>query len=240
MTQLGAADHLVNVELLRMAQDRVRGLAKQAFVPGGDMSGGGGDPAAGGGAPPDPMAGGGGGAPPPGGGGGGDLSALQPMIQQAVQQAMMTQGGAAGAGAGGQAGGALKPKIDVNVVLTQVVKILARISDHLGIPIPASELIVGQPDLMGMASATQAGGPLPGMDPTAQLNGQGQQGAGGAGGQAIQPVGGVDPMQGAGVPGGAQKAGSHSNGVAFDLAGFGEIGNLAAAIASVRRSRPGD
>ncbi len=52
------------------------------------------------------------------------MTALQPMIQSAVQAAMASQGGGAG---GGMAGGVepIKPKIDVNIELMQIKKMLA-------------------------------------------------------------------------------------------------------------------
>lgn len=238
-------DHLINPALLtltKQASVRLGGFRKQAFVPGGDpsMGGappGGGDPAAGG-APPggDPAAMG---APPPdpaagGGGGGMDPAQMQQMVQQAVQQAMAGQGGAGGAGAGAGAG-ALKPKVDVNSVLLQILKIQARIADQLGVKIPASEMVVTQQDQMGLANATQTGQPMPGMDPTAAAGGGG--GAGGAGGGAIGGMPPMDPMQGAGTPGGEKTGSYRGNGTAFDTAGLGDITNKAAAIARLRKSR---
>jgi hypothetical protein len=83
------------------------------------------------------------------------------MIQQAVQQAMMSAGG--GGGMGGE-GGAIKPKIDVNVALMQILKIQARIADALGIQIPASEMVATSGDLTQMATQQQnpmAGGGAP-------------------------------------------------------------------------------
>jgi len=48
----------------------------------------------------------------------------------------------------------------------------------------------------------------------------------------------MDPMQGAGQPGGGEKAGSYrSNGTAFDTAGLGDMTNKAAAIARLRKNR---
>ncbi len=128
------------------------------------------DPAMMGGAPPmDPAMAGGGGMPP-----GPDI---QTMITQAVQTAM---GGAGGGAAGGAMGGGagIKPKIDVNVVMLQILKILARIADALGVQIPASEMVAGPADLGQLASQSQGGAPA----------------GGGAGGSAIQPI---QPMQGA-------------------------------------------
>lgn len=138
----------INPHLLSQA----RGQVKQAFVAAGDPAMGG-DPAAAGGAPPmDPaMAGGAppmdpamaGGAPPMD-----PMAQIQPMIDQAVQAAMASQGGGA---AGGGAGPAIKPKIDVNVELMQIKKLLARIADAMGVQIPAAEMVATPEDLGQMA-----------------------------------------------------------------------------------------
>ncbi len=146
----------INSELLRQARQSVANLHKFAFVAAGDPSMGapppGGDPAAGG-APMDPaMAGG---APPAGGdpamaGGGGDpMAAIMPMIQQAVQQAMAANGGGAGGAQG--AGPGLKPKIDVNVEIMQIKKMLAKIVDAMGIHIPAQDMVATPEDLNQIA-----------------------------------------------------------------------------------------
>lgn len=171
----------VNPELLKLARAHV----KSAFVPAGDPSMGG-DPAAaaGGGAPPmDPAAAGG--APPmdpaaAGGGGGDPLAMLQPMIQQAVQSAMASSGG--GGGGGGEA--AIKPKIDVNVEIMQIKKMLAKIVDALGIQIPAQDMVATPEDLTQMAE----GGPG-----HAAMTPDSAGGGGGAIGQ-IQPM---EPMKAA-------------------------------------------
>lgn len=209
-------DHLVNPELLRMTR-RLGGFGKLAFVPGGDPAmagGGGGDPAAAGG---DPAAAGGGDPPPPGGGGD-PMASLQPMIQQAVQQAMMAQGGA-----GGGAGGPLKPKIDVNVEMMQIKNMLAKICDQLGVQIPAQDMVATPDKLTAMAQGQSTATP-----------GQG-------GGGAIGGMPGMDPMQGAGVPGaGPEKVGTYrGNGTSFDTGGFGDVANKASAIAKIRRARGG-
>ena len=177
----------MNAELMKQAQDAIdrqrQARLKQAFMPGeamasadqggappggGDPSGGGGDPSAGGSAPPgaDPsMAGGGGGAPPPAAGGGMDL---QSMIQQQVQTAL--QGMSGGGGAGG-AGAAFKPKIDPNVVQLQILKLLAKICDHLQIPIPASDMVVTPTDLQqqAMGGDPSAGGGAGGGSPQGNM-----------------------------------------------------------------------
>lgn len=184
--------------LLSLLNRAKTAAAKQAFIDSAAMSGAGGDPAAagggmppggdpmaaGGGMPPggDPMAGGGGG----GGGGGGDVLTMLPLIQQAVQQAVAGSG-AGGGGGGGAAGGMKAPKIDVNVTLLQILKILARIADALGIQIPATEMVATQGDLTAFAQQ-QSGGP-------AAAAGGDAGGAAAAGGQpAIPPI---EPMQAA-------------------------------------------
>jgi hypothetical protein len=59
----------------------------------------------------------------------------------------------------------------------------------------------------------------------------------GGGGGAIGGMPPMDPMQGAGVPGG-EKAGSYKgNGVSFDTSGIADMFNKASAIARLRRSR---
>ena len=114
----------------------------------------------------------------------------------------------------------IEPKIDVNVTLLQILKILARIADTLGVKIPASEMVATQGDLtqFGMQQATNTGDP--------------------AGASAIPPIQPIQPaMPSAG--GGDVKAGSHrfNNGTPFDTAGLDMNGNKAAALMRVRASR---
>lgn len=169
----------INPELLGLAKQNL----KQAFVAAGDPAMTGGDPAAMGGAPPmDPAMGGAppmdpamaGGAPPMD-----PMAQIQPMIDQAVQAAMAGQGG------GGGGGGQIKPKIDVNVEIMQIKKILAKISDALGIQIPAADMVATPEDLTAMAEGGSAGAAA--MD------------APGGGASAINPISAIDPM-GAAVP----------------------------------------
>lgn len=175
----------INLELLKQARQSVRQLDKQAFVAAGDPSMGGappgGDPAAAGGAPPmDPAAAGGappmdpamagGGAPPAGGD---PMAAIMPMIQQAVQQAMAANGG--GQSGPQAAGPGIKPKIDVNVEIMQIKKMLAKIVDAMGIHIPAADMVATPEDLnqiaqggAGFAAATpdsQSGGGMGAIPP---------------------------------------------------------------------------
>ena len=167
----------INLALLQQARQSVYQLQKSAFVAAGDPALGG-DPAAaaGGGAPPmDPMAAGGappmdpmaagGGAPPmdPAAAGGAPpmdpMAAIGPMIQQAVQQAMASGGGPQGAGPG------IKPKIDVNVEIMQMKKMLAKVMDAMGIHMPIADMVATPDDLnqiaqggAGYAAATPDGG----------------------------------------------------------------------------------
>lgn len=220
-------EHLFNPALLQLTHQARRNFAKSAFVPGGDGGmGGGGDPAAGGG---DPAAMGGGDPAAMGGGGGGGaapppsdprVDQLMAQVQQMQQQQMA---GGAGGGAGG-AGGAqgLKPKIDVNVEIMQMKNLMAKICDHLGIQIPAQDMVATPDKLNQMAAGGHPASP-PGT------------GGGGGGGGAIGGIPAMDPMQGAGMPGG-EKAGSYRpNGVSFDTTGFVNNSNKAAAIARLRK-----
>lgn len=235
-------DHLCNPEMVKEARRRMAAFTKLAFVPGGDpsMTGGGappgGDPSGGGGAPPpggDPSgggappmdpSGGGGGAPPmdpsmmgmpppPPAGGGGDpaMTAKMDQILQAVQ------GGSAQSGS--NMAGQIKPKIDVNVAIMQMSKMIARIADALGVKIPASEMIATPNDLTQMATKQQTGGQ--------------QDSAMAPGG--VPPMGGMPDMGGA-PPGGGGKAASDA-GMAYSHKGLEETMNKAAMIASLRRRR---
>ena len=214
---------------------------KAGFVPGGDPSMGGGAPPPGGdptggmgGMPPmpgmDPAAGGdpsasmgmgGGGAapppPPPSGGGGGDMAAVMAKLDQ-----LISAGGGGSPQSGGNAAGQIKPKIDVNVAIMQMSKMIARIADAVGVKIPASEMIATPDDLTQMANKQQAGG---------------QQDAamgGGAGGG----IGGIPPMpdMSAGPMGKAGRD-SFSRGVAFTPPTLDDVGNRATAIQQIRVKR---
>jgi hypothetical protein len=148
-----------------------------------------GDPALGGSPMPDPSAGG---APPGGMPPGGDPAAMGGMPPPAPAPAP-----APAPMQPAMAGGVepIKPKIDVNVTLLQILKVQARIADALGIKIPASEMVATQGDLtsMGMQQETGAAGtPLPPAG--------GQPPAGGP-----APIGPIDPNMG-GAGGGMPKA----------------------------------
>ena len=85
---------------------------------------------------------------------------IQMLIQQAVQQAMASQGGGAAEGGGAEP---IKPKIDVNIEIMQMKKMMARIADHMGIHIPAQEMTATSQDLtqMGMEDQGAAAGGAP-------------------------------------------------------------------------------
>lgn len=138
------------------------------------------DPAMMGGMPPMPP-------PPPPGGGGGDIASLTAKMDQLMQ---LMQGGGIGAQSGANQAGMLKPKIDINVEILKMNKILARIADALGVHIPAYEMVATPQDLTSMANQQQS---------------TGQQDA--AMGGAIPPMGGMSGMQGSGAPG--QKQGQY-------------------------------
>ncbi len=232
------------------------GAPPEGMPPGGDPSGGaggmppggmplggaggmppGGMPLGGaGGMPPGGMPLGGAGGMPPGGAGSDPTAGIQApssditsLIQQQVQAAVagMAPGGGMGAGAGA---GGIKPKIDQNVVLLQILKMLAKISDTLGIHIPASEMVVTPEDLRAMAQ----GGP---GAAAAQDQGGGGGAAGGMPGQsAIKPI---EPMQAASpglATGGEKGAADHvrQQGVAFDTSALQRNMNKASAIAKIR------
>ena len=221
---------IFNPELLQVAKKAAHeNLRKQAFVDGAAAAGG--DPMAGGGAPPagDPMAGpmpamapgdpaAAGGAPPAdpaaGGGGGGDI---QMMIHQAVQQAMAGMGGGAG-GAGGVE--PIKPKIDPNVTMLQILKILARLADAQGVQIPASEMVATQNDLTQMGMQGEAGAAGGGAPPTS----------------AIAPPEGIQPAMPMPAGGGGGEKTSSSGGRAVpQFADMRQLSNRAGALAAVLR-----
>lgn len=233
--------HLVNPELLKMAIELY--TEKEAFVPGGDPSGGGGAPPGAGGPPPGagappggapaspPPGGAPGGAPagPPAGGdpsaGGGGGSDPFGMLMQKIQglEAKINQGGGAGgAGGAGASGAAIKPKVDINVETMRQNNLLAKIVDHLGIPVPAQDMIATPEKLQAMAS---------GQPTTSQAP------AGGAGGGAIPPIGGIDPMQGSGAPG-AQKQGFAVD-ANFSTQGLSAIGSRVDAVRMILQKRQG-
>lgn len=237
------SNHLINPELLAMSWETLASsmgsLAnKEAFVAAGDPSMAGGPQ---GGAPP----GGGPGGPPPGGpppgpggppgappdsGGGSDPSAVAQAVVAGLQP--MLQG--MGAGGGGGMGGTeqIKPKIDVNVTLLQLLKMVARIADALNVNIPASEMVATQADLTGFAQQQQSG--APGTPPPSAI-------------PPISPIQPAAPGMG-GMPGGAGAGGGgppapkmandrqwHNNGSPYD--GFVSMGSRASAVAQIRSRR---
>jgi hypothetical protein len=120
------------------------------------------------------------------------------MIQAAVQEAMAGMGGGAAGGMGGAPGeAAIKPKIDINIEVMQMKKLLAKLCDAMGVQIPAAEMVATPEDLNQMA----AGGP----GAAAATPDAGAAAGGGAMG-AIPPV---EPMK-------AAAAEEWESGVAFD------------------------
>lgn len=169
------------------------------------------DPAAmGGGMPPmDPAAMSGAAAGPP------PLSReeVQAMIQQAVQA-----GGGAGAGAGAAG---LKPKIDVNVEIMQMKKLIARLCDAMGVHIPAQEMVATPGDLTQMAAQSQ-GAAAGGAAPTS----------------AIAPPSPIQPAMPTGGGGGEKSGEACETGEAVALAaGHQRLQSKAAALAAVMSRR---
>jgi hypothetical protein len=155
------------------------------------------------------------------------------MISQQAQQLAQTQGG-------GMQMQQPKVKVDEGLQMLQILKMLARIADALGVKIPAAEMVMTPQDVTAQASAAGGGG---------------GGGGGAGGGSAISPI---QPMQGAspglaaggagggGMPagGGGEKAGadrmSHptrQQGVAFDTSGLARARDKATAISQIRRQR---
>jgi hypothetical protein len=172
---------------------------------------GGGDPAAMAGGM-DPMAAGMG--PPPGEemGGGGDTAGLE-MRLAALEQQLAAGGGAAGAGGVEP----IKPKIDVNVEIMQMKKLLARMADALGVQIPAAEMVATPDDLTQMANQEQQAG-----------------GAGGAGASPTSAIPPIEPMQGA-SPSLAKAA--EGNGDDYSEASLVKVSGRAAALAAILAQR---
>jgi len=156
----------------------------------------------------DPMMGG---APPEGGS---DPESIRAIIKEELAASGLTGGGAAAAG---PAGG-IKPKIDVNIELLQIKKMLAKLSDAMGVQIPAADMVATPDDLNQMASEQQGGGP----PPESAI-------------KPIEPMAPAMPMPGAK---GVEASDSYNgNGVAYDGAGLVATANKAAAISRVIRDR---
>ena len=155
-------------------------------------------------APPDPAAAGGApaGAPAP-----------DPMVDQlmsrlnSLEQQLAAQGGGAG-GAGGAAG-VLKPKVDVNVVLMQILKIVTRLAEANNVHVPPSDLVPTANDVTQLAQMSQTGNFAAASQPS-----------------AIAPIEPIQPAmpQGAGDGGGGEggKQAAFRQGVPYDM---GEAGN---------------
>lgn len=163
---MGTAVNPKTQAMLKLLELRGK-TAKAAFVDPGMVAGGGGDPAAAG-MPPDAAA-----APPPGPDPAiADLSAKV----DALASQFSSMGGAAGGAAGANT---LKPKVDVNVTLLQILKITTLLAEAAGIQVPPSAMVPTSEGLSQLASMSQSG----------DFSGVSQSGGG-----AISPI---EPMQGA-------------------------------------------
>lgn len=190
-------------QLVYIARSNVRKQAaaeKKAFVdPAAAQGGGMADPMAGAaasGMPMDPMAMGGGGAPAGGAPAPGGISAEE--IRAIIKNELAASGGGMGGGAGGME--PIKPKIDVNVELMQIKKMIAKMCDSMGVQIPASDMAVNSQDLTQMAMGQQGGAPA-GGDPAAAAGGAP------AGPGPIQLDPSLVPPAGGAGGGGEQKSG---------------------------------
>lgn len=212
-------------QLIDMARE------KTGFIDPATMGAGGGGGMPPGMPPGDPAAAGGGGAPPPpdpaAGGGGGGADPLQMILEKLNQ---LSAGGGAGAG-GAAGGGALKPKVDTNVVLLQILKIVTRMAESQGVEIPPSDMV---PTMTGVNELAQ-------MSQTGNFQGASSvpTGAGGQGQSAIPPI---EPMQAAAPGMGGGKQSSWQDGVAFgpktDVARtMNGLSSQAAAVAAILSSR---
>lgn len=192
---------LINPQLAAMAKQAVANVtaltaaptdsilaSKRAFVPGGDPAM---DPAAAGGGGGDPAAAGGA-APPPA-----PPPAPAPAMPMGGQQMVEP----------------IKPKIDVNVEMMQIKKMLARIADALGVQIPASEMAVTSQDLTQSAMGQQQ---QPQQPPSAI--------------PPIQPMGAAAP----GMGGGGKQGSANGH---YDPNTLGTLSERASALARIKRSR---
>jgi hypothetical protein len=113
------------------------------------------DPAMMGGAPP---------APEGGGSGGDDIRAI-------IKEELAASGLTGASSATEAPSGKIKPKVDVNVEILQIKKMLARLSDAMGVNIPAADMVATEDDLTEMASAgagvdpAMAAGAIPPIGP---------------------------------------------------------------------------
>lgn len=159
-----------------LAQSVLGRLNKSAVIAAGDPSLGGAPGA--GGAPMDPamMGGAGGGMPP-----------MDPAMMGGAPPAPPPAPAPAPAPAAGQQMvEPIKPKIDVNMELMQIKKMLARLCDQLGVQIPAADMAVDSTDLTNMAQAQSAqpaggapqmaGAPIQPIQPMFSSGGEGKQG----------------------------------------------------------------
>ena len=139
------------------------------------------------------------------------------MCSSDLAQILQAQGMGGGGGAGGPGVEPIKPKIDVNVELMMIKKMLAKICDALNIHIPASDMAVNSQDLTNMAM---------------QQGGQGtpqQQ-------SAIQPISPIQPA----APGMGKTSTDREGSVytePFDSAAFGSLEDKASAIGRMFSAR---
>jgi len=219
---------LARAAIEKRAQAEGTDMEKEAFVPGGappmDPSMGGGMPPGappmdpsmmGGGMPPgapmDPAMMGGGAPPPP------PAGATSPdMLMQQV--AAGAQGAGAGAGKG--------MKVDQNMVMLQMLKLLARIADSVGVKINASDMVITPEDVSQMA---EGGVGYAGVTP----DGGGAAGGGGA----PPPGGGISPIEPMAAAQGPKMAEDQQGSVyegAFDTEGLQRNIDKASAIVGIR------
>lgn len=166
------------------------------------------------------------GGAPAGGGGDPAMDARLAAIEQQLSQ--LAAGGAAGGAAG--AGGQLKPKIDINVEIMKLNKMMARVADALGVSIPAAEMVATPQDLTQMAAQSQ-----------------GAPAAGGAAGGQASAIPPIDAMAaaapamagGAAAGGGDSKSASlHNQGRPYSLADTADqLSGRAAALARIMSAR---
>ena len=212
----------------KQAKDAGEELEKEAFVPGGDPMAGGMPPGGGGAPPMDPsmmggMPPGGGGMPmdpsmmggmPPGGAPAPGGTTPDMLMQQVAQGAMP--------GAGGGKGGM---KVDQNMVMLQMLKLMARIADTLGVKVNAQDMVITPEDVGQMAE----GGPMhAAMTPD-------------GGGGGAPPGGGIGAIQPIGPPPGAEKPAEDLGQVyeGIDTSGLADTTNKAMAIAAIQRRKAG-
>jgi len=173
----------------------------------------------------------GGGAPP---GGGAPIDpAMQMAIQQAVQQAVGGAGGGMAGGKPGAGGGKKAEQAMLDTKLWQIIKMLATMMTHQGIPVPPDIVVGAPPDpaMLQMANQDNAQSSVPG--------GGGDPSMGGGGGGGIPPIDPMqaDPAMGGGAPKMAADRQAHDLGSAFDTQSFRALHSRSASLAALSRRR---